>query len=183
VARPGLIIDRDGTLIEERGYISDPADVVVMPGAAEALALARAEGVAVAVVTNQSAVARGIVTEAQLVSLHDRLTPLGIDAVYHCPHLPDDGCSCRKPMPGLVQRAIDELDLDPARTVLVGDHLTDCQAARAAGIEGILVRTGHGATHASDAQIEGFTVVTDLAVAVDRFLASLHTQDTAGAGQ
>src|SRR4029077_569143 len=87
MARPGLIVDRDGTIIEERGYISELDDIVALPGVEAALASARAAGVAVAVVTNQSAVARGIVTEAQLARLHERVKEFGVDAVYHCPHL------------------------------------------------------------------------------------------------
>ena len=173
MASPGLIVDRDGTLVEERGYVSDPADIVPLPGVAAALGRARAAGVVVAVVTNQSAVGRGIVSEPQLAVLHERLTPLGVDAVYHCPHLPDAGCDCRKPLPGLVLRAIDELELDRARTVLVGDHLTDCLAARAAGVDAMLVLTGHGAAHAAAAEEHGFVVVADLPAAVDRFLADL----------
>jgi D-glycero-D-manno-heptose 1,7-bisphosphate phosphatase len=180
VASPGLIVDRDGTLVEERGYISDPADLVPLPGVATALARARDAGVVVAVVTNQSAVGRGLVTESQLAVLHQRLTWLGVEAVYYCPHLPDAGCDCRKPLPGLVRRAIDELQLDTARTVLVGDHLTDCMAARAAGVDAMLVLTGHGATHASVARDGGFVVVADLPTAVDRFLAELRTTAPTG---
>jgi len=173
MARPGLIVDRDGTLIEERGYISALDDIVPLPGVEAALAGAQAAGVAIAVVTNQSAVARGIVSEAQLALLHDRVKEFGVDAVYHCPHLPDSDCNCRKPSPGLLLQAVKDLDLDPSRTVFVGDHFTDCQAGRAAGIEAVLVRTGHGATHADEAAAGGFTVVDDLPTAVQRFLDSI----------
>ncbi len=171
MARAGLILDRDGTLTEERGYVTDLADLVLLPGTQDALAKARAAGVTLVVVTNQSAIGRGLLTEAALGDLHESLRGLGVAAVYHCPHLPDDGCDCRKPNPGMITRAVRELDLDPARSMLVGDHLTDCQAARAAGVPAVLVRTGHGGAHAAEAEAEGFPVVDDLPAAVDLFLA------------
>ncbi len=170
--RPGLLLDRDGTLTHERGYLADPDQLEPIAGAAEAVARARAAGWALGVITNQSAVARGIVTEEQLATLHRRIADQfpGVEAVYHCPHHPDDGCDCRKPQPGMVLAACADLGLDPARTVFVGDHLTDCHAAAAAGCTGILVRTGHGGTHDADAQEHGFLVVSDLAAAVDHLL-------------
>lgn len=170
MARPGLILDRDGTLVEERGYIAELRDLVPLPGSSETLARLKRAGVAIAVVTNQSAVGRGVVTEQQLARLHAAIEELGVDAVYHCPHLPDDGCECRKPLPALVQRALHDLDLDPARTMLVGDHLTDCLAARAAGIDAVLVRTGHGAEHEPEARAAGFVVVDDLPRAAEHYL-------------
>lgn len=170
MARPGLIVDRDGTLIEERGYVTEAADIVVLPGVEDALARARKAGVAVAVVTNQSAIGRGLLSQRQLDQLHQELRALPLDAIYHCPHLPDDGCECRKPQPGMVRRAITELDLDPGRTLVVGDHLTDCLAARQAGVAAMLVRTGHGERHAHDAEALGFEVVADLVTAIDQFL-------------
>jgi D-glycero-D-manno-heptose 1,7-bisphosphate phosphatase len=176
VARPGLIVDRDGTIVEERGYISRAEDLVVMPWVAESLSRARAAGAAVVVVTNQSAVARGIVTEEGLGALHESLRPLGIDAFYVCPHMPDAGCECRKPKPTLILRAIADHDLDPARSMVVGDHLGDCLAGRAAGLPAILVRSGHGADHAAEAEAEGFGVADDLSAAVDRFLEHIGSE-------
>jgi D-glycero-D-manno-heptose 1,7-bisphosphate phosphatase len=175
VARPGLIVDRDGTVIEDCGYVTATEQMVLLPGAVDALTDARAAGVVVALATNQAAIGRGIVTEATVVALHDWLGgQVPFDAVFVCPHHPDDRCGCRKPMPGLLERAIDELDLDRARTLFVGDHLTDCQAGRAAGIDVVLVRTGHGAAEEPGAVAEGFDVVDDLAVAVRAFLARLE---------
>ncbi len=173
MARPGLIVDRDGTLVEERGYISDPRDLVVLPGVAEALARARLAGAVVVVVTNQSAVARGLVTEEALLALHERLRPLGIDAFYHCPHMPDAGCECRKPKPALLVRAIADHDLDRGRTLAVGDHLTDCLAGRAAGVDAVLLSSGHGQEHATAARAEGFPVLDDLPAAVEVFLSRI----------
>lgn len=173
---PGLVIDRDGTLTAERGYLADPAELEPIPGAVDAIVRARAAGLRLAVVTNQVAVAKGVVTEEQLTVMHQRLDELfgGFDAVYHCPHHYDDGCACRKPAPGMVAAAIHDLRLDPARTLLVGDHLTDCLAGRGAGIAAALVRTGHGHEHEDEAEQAGFPVVDDLAEAVDRHLATLE---------
>ena len=173
MARPGLIVDRDGTLIEERGYVTDAADIVLLPGVEAALERARDAGVTVAMVTNQSAIGRGLLTTADLEALHEEIRTLGLSAIYHCPHLPDAGCDCRKPEPGMVRRAVADLDLDPSRTVIVGDHLTDCLAGRAAGVGALLVRTGHGERHAAEAEALGFRVVPDVVAAVDLFLESL----------
>jgi histidinol-phosphate phosphatase family protein len=174
MASPGLILDRDGTIVEERGYIADAVDLVALAGVTDTLARVRAAGVVVAVVTNQSAVARGIVSESELEVLHERIRSLGVDAVYHCPHLPDAGCECRKPRPGLMQRAVAELGLDPERTLVVGDNITDCLAARAAGLAAVLVRTGHGQRDAAAAEAEGFPVAEDLAAAVDHLLVDMR---------
>lgn len=175
-AAPGLVIDRDGTLTAERGYLADPDELEPIPGAVDAVARARAAGLRLAVVTNQVAVAKGVVTEEQLAVMHRHLDDLfgGFDAVYHCPHHYDDACACRKPAPGMVVAAIHDLHLDPARTVLVGDHVTDCLAGRGAGIDAVLVRTGHGHEHEVEAEQAGFPVVDDLAEAVDRHLATLE---------
>ncbi len=170
MARPGLILDRDGTIIEERGYIAALDDIVPLPGVEEALARARAAGIPIVVVTNQSAVARGIVTEEQLAVLHERVMSFGADAVYHCPHVAEDGCACRKPLPGLVQLAVRDFDLDPAHSLFVGDHFTDCLAGRAAGVEAVLVRTGHGREHEPEAIAAGVAVVDDLPTAIVQFL-------------
>ena len=185
---PGLILDRDGTLTYERGYLSSANDLVPLPGVEVAMRRARVAGVRLAVVTNQSAVARGVVTEMALRRMHDRIRHLfRVDAIYHCPHLPDTGCRCRKPAPGMVQQALTDLDLDPRRSLVVGDHLTDCIAGRAASVEAMLVRTGHGYEHAAEAMAGAFRVVADLPEAVDIFLARLRSRhdrrDGKSAGQ
>ena len=175
MARPGLIVDRDGTIIEDCGYVSSTEQMVLLPGVVDALAQARKAGVVVVLATNQAAIGRGIVSEAIVTELHGWLgTQVELDAVYVCPHHPDDGCACRKPLPGLLEQAIDDLDLDRARTIFVGDHLTDCQAGRAAGVDVTLVRTGHGAAEEAGAVAEGFAVVDDLPAAVRGFLARLE---------
>jgi HAD superfamily hydrolase (TIGR01662 family) len=141
---PDLVLfDRDGTLVHDVPYNGDPALVRPVDGAKEALDLLRARGVRVGVVSNQSGVARGIVTRDQVGACMDRLAELlgPFDTVQVCPHGPDDGCGCRKPAPGMVKAACAELDVDPARCVVVGDIGADVDAAAAAGAVGILVPT------------------------------------------
>jgi D-glycero-D-manno-heptose 1,7-bisphosphate phosphatase len=157
VSRPALFLDRDGTLVEERGYLDHLDLLHVYPWTADALRLARRAGFATVVVTNQSAIGRGIIDEAFLHRVHReldaRLAPSGaaIDAYYYCPHCVDatieryrQACRCRKPGPALVERACRELDLDPARSFTVGDRWSDVACGRAAGTRAVLVRTGHG---------------------------------------
>ena len=138
-----VLLDRDGTLVVDVPYNGDPAQVRPVPGAAEALARLREAGIPLALVSNQSGVARGLLTVAQVEEVNRRLEelvgPLGPWLI--CPHGPDDGCSCRKPAPGLVLAAAAALGVDPADCVLIGDIGADMGAARAAGARGILVPT------------------------------------------
>ena len=138
-----VLLDRDGTLIVDVPYNGDPERVVPVPGAREALERLRAAGVPLAVVSNQSGVARGLITEEGLAAVNRRveklLGPLGHWAV--CPHGPEDGCECRKPAPGLVLEAAAALGARPERCAVVGDIGADVEAARAAGARAVLVPT------------------------------------------
>ncbi|MEU7137089.1 HAD family hydrolase [Streptomyces sp. NPDC046261] len=138
-----VLFDRDGTLVENVPYNGDPRRVVPMAGARAALALLRRHGVRTGVITNQSGVARGLITTAQLRLVNERverlLGPFDVWAV--CPHGPDDGCGCRKPAPGLVLAAARDLGLSPGDCVVVGDIGSDMEAAAAAGALGVLVPT------------------------------------------
>jgi HAD superfamily hydrolase (TIGR01662 family) len=138
-----VLFDRDGTLVHDFPYNGDPDWVRPVDGAREALDRLRARGVRVGVVSNQSGVARGILTTAQVDACMARLEELlgPFDTVQYCPHGPDDGCSCRKPAPGMVKTACAELGVDPARCVVIGDIGADVDAAAAAGAVGILVPT------------------------------------------
>ncbi|GAB3321301.1 HAD-IIIA family hydrolase [Geodermatophilus aquaeductus] len=141
---PDLVLfDRDGTLVRDYPYNGDPELVRPVPGAREAVDALRARGVRVGVVSNQSGVARGIITRAKVDACMARLDELlgPFETVQVCPHGPDDGCSCRKPAPGMVKAACAELDVDPARTVVIGDIGADVEAAAAAGAVGIMVPT------------------------------------------
>jgi HAD superfamily hydrolase (TIGR01662 family) len=138
-----VLLDRDGTLVVDFPYNGDPGRVVPMRGAREALGRLRAAGVPLGVISNQSGVARNLLTRDEVEGVNGRveelLGPLGPWA--YCPHGPHDGCSCRKPAPGLVYEAAHKLGVDPARCVVIGDIGADVEAARAAGARGILVPT------------------------------------------
>ncbi len=138
-----VLLDRDGTLVFDVPYNADPAQVRPVPGAATALARLRDAGVPLALVSNQSGVARGLLTMAQVEAVNHRLEelvgPLGPWLV--CPHAPDDGCGCRKPAPGLVLAAAAALGVDPGDCVVIGDIGSDMGAAGAAGARGILIPT------------------------------------------
>ena len=141
---PDLVLfDRDGTLVHDFPYHGDPAWVRPVDGAKEALDRLRARGVRIGVVSNQSGVARGLITRDQVDACMDRLAELlgPFDTVQVCPHGPDDGCTCRKPAPGMVKAACAELDVDPGRCVVIGDIGADVEAAAVAGAMGILVPT------------------------------------------
>ncbi len=152
-----VFLDRDGTINEEVNFVRRPEQLVLIPGAAEAVRTLNERGFLICVISNQSGVARGYLTEADLVPIHARLQEeLGragahLDRITYCPHHPTEGlppyniaCRCRKPSPGMVEEAARELDIDLARSFLVGDRLADVQAARNAGVTSILVLTGYG---------------------------------------
>jgi D-glycero-D-manno-heptose 1,7-bisphosphate phosphatase len=169
--RPAVFLDRDGTLIEGEGYLGDPELVRAIPGAREAVALMAERGYLRIVVTNQSGVARGYFTadDYELVAAATDAAVGPLDAQYACFHLAEgtvapwnSACACRKPLPGLLTAAAREWDVDLSRSVLVGDDLRDLQAAVAAGVEPVLVRTGKGARNEpllAEAGLAGVRVV------------------------
>lgn len=148
-----VILDRDGTInIDRDDYVKGPEEWVPLPGALEAIARLNHGGWHVVVATNQSGIGRGLFDMAALNAMHLKmnglLAKLGgrIDAVFFCPHTPEDGCDCRKPLPGLVQQIGLRYGLRLEEVLMVGDSLRDMQAGRAAGCQTHLVRTGKGAT-------------------------------------
>ncbi|MGA2193173.1 MAG: HAD-IIIA family hydrolase [Nitrospirota bacterium] len=154
MTRPAVFLDRDGTINEEIGFLFDPDAVSLIPGAAEALIRLREAGFALVVVTNQSGIARGLFTEAELMKVNSTLERLlaekgaGIDRFYHCPHHPKYGemidCGCRKPKPGMALAAAAELGLDIGKSYFVGDKLSDIELGKNAGGKTVLVLTGFG---------------------------------------
>ena len=151
-ARPVAFLDRDGTLNENVGYLADPNGIRLIPGAGDAVCRLNRAGVAVVVVTNQSAIARGLATVSEVARVNDALVAAiareggHVDGVYVCPHHPDVGepCRCRKPGTELLARAVRELSLDWRRAAIVGDNASDVEAGRRVGITAVLVETGHG---------------------------------------
>lgn len=148
--RAALFVDRDGTLIVERGYLDDPDGVELLPGVATALREARSAGHPVVVVSNQAGVGRGRFSLERahevMASLRTRLRREGVelDAIHFCPHAPDEGCRCRKPGTLLFERAAEDLQIHLPHSVMVGDKRLDASAGQAAGMIGMLVRTGYG---------------------------------------
>ncbi|MEU0225733.1 HAD family hydrolase [Streptomyces sp. NPDC006284] len=139
-----VLFDRDGTLVHDVPCNGDPERVRPVDGAREAVALLRAHGIRVGVVTNQSGVARGLISETDVRHVNRRIDDLvgPFDVWAICPHGPDDGCRCRKPQPGLVLHAADLLRAAPADCVVIGDIGADTEAAARAGAHGILVPNG-----------------------------------------
>jgi D-glycero-D-manno-heptose 1,7-bisphosphate phosphatase len=138
-----VLFDRDGTLIRDVPYNGDPARVSPMPHAGEVLSCLRSRGIATGVLSNQSGIGRGILTFAQVTAVNVQVEQLlgPFDVWDICPHRAEDGCSCRKPAPGLIRRACRRLDIAPAQAAYVGDIGSDVEAARAAGVRGIMVPT------------------------------------------
>jgi histidinol-phosphate phosphatase family protein len=174
--KPCVFFDRDGTLIEERNYLSDPEQVVLLPGAAEAVRRAREAGFLAVVLTNQSGVGRGYFRMEDVEAVHRRMEELlaaegaHLDAIYVCPHAPEEDCLCRKPRTGLVELAARELGIDLPRSWMIGDKAADIEMARNAGMRGALVMTGYGAEAAAAGQ-SAEIIATGVKEAVERILA------------
>jgi D-glycero-D-manno-heptose 1,7-bisphosphate phosphatase len=155
--KPAVFLDRDGVLNEDRGYVHRWEDFSFLPGAIDALRQLQQKGYLLVVITNQSAVARGLCAEADVLALHERMRTVlreqGIElaGIYHCPHHPQGSvpryaraCPCRKPEPGMILRAAQEHGIDLARSFLVGDKISDLEAGRAAGIPSLYLVVAPG---------------------------------------
>lgn len=187
--RPAVFLDRDGTLIEEVHYLDDPAGVRLLPGAAEAIRGLRASGFACVLVTNQSAIARGIITVERLVEIHGELNRqlaaagAALDAIYYCPEAPtgEDRTVVehpdRKPGPGLLLRAALDLGLDIHHSYMIGDMISDVLAGINAGCRrSFLVRTGKETSGVEAGHGAIFEVVDDLAAAAALILAATNQE-------
>lgn len=143
---PAVFIDRDGTIIHDADYCSDPQQVRLLPGIVEALKRLKSQGFKLIIITNQSGIGRGFFSLEQYRSVEaEILRQLGndlVDATYFCPHLPDNGCDCRKPAAGMILQAAREHRVDLRRSFLIGDKESDAQCGRNAGVRTIRVRTG-----------------------------------------
>jgi histidinol-phosphate phosphatase family protein len=179
--RPAVFLDRDGTLNIERELVRTPQDLTLHEGAGAALLALQKEGYALIVVTNQSAIARGTLREQELALVHSCLRQLlasegvTLDDIIHCPHHPTEGepplkrsCDCRKPGPGMIKEAALKHDLDLDRSWMIGDNITDIEAAERAGVHSLLVKTGKGAQFSG--QLPEAQVVSDLSTAAARII-------------
>lgn len=157
MGRRAIIMDRDGTLCEEVGYVNHVDRVRLLPRSAEAVKRANDAGFQTVVVTNQAGIARGYFEESLVDEVHDRVRELlaqegaRLDGIYYCPHHPDVGappyrkvCECRKPQPGMLRRARDEMGIDLPSSYMVGDSIKDLEAGHRAGTTNVLVLTGYG---------------------------------------
>jgi len=184
-SRKAVFLDRDGTMIEDIGYLSREDQVEFFPWTVDAIRALARTGFEVVVVTNQSAIARGLTTEATVEAIHAAMARVlegggaRVAAYYYCPHHPDGivepyarACDCRKPGRGLIDRAARDLNLDPARSFVVGDKWSDVRLGRAVGAKAILVRSGNGAAEEGKphADVAADVVVDNLAGAASWIL-------------
>lgn len=178
ILSPAIFLDRDGVIIENRAkYVRSWADVDIYPQAIRALARLRLTPYKIIIVTNQSVVGRGIISLNVANEINKRLVAEverangRVDAVYMCPHVPEDNCLCRKPRPGLLWQAAEQWNLDLARSFMIGDALSDLLAGQAAGVyQSLLLRTGRGVAQAQLPEASQFNplhVYDDLATAID----------------
>ena len=178
MASRAVFLDRDGTVVDDPGFLHEPGKVKLLPGAAQAIKKLNEHGFLVIIVTNQSGIARGLYTVEDYESVQRRLIELlekqgaHIDGAYFCPHHPQftGRCDCRKPGSKLFQEAQQALDIDFTRSWWIGDRLSDVQPARVLDGHGILVATGDGNLHQGQARALGVMVVADLAAAADEIV-------------
>ncbi|WP_165423382.1 D-glycero-beta-D-manno-heptose 1,7-bisphosphate 7-phosphatase [Ktedonosporobacter rubrisoli] len=183
-----IFLDRDGVINENRSdYVKNWQEFRFLPGSREAIARLTQAGYRIIVCTNQAGVARGSIPASTVEDIHQRMADeiarAGgcIEKVYYCPHAKDAHCSCRKPMPGMVLRARDELGLDLSDAVFVGDSISDVRAGLAAGIHSVLVLTGLGVEQLRDHYHEAngpFLVTMNLKHAVESILQGLHVSES-----
>lgn len=171
--QPAIFLDRDGTLIEEVNYLSRVEDLRLFPFTSNAVRLLKDAGFLIIVITNQSGIGRGIYSEAAMHTIHDTIQVElsgAIDAFYFCPHLPCDGCTCRKPRIGMIECAMADFEIDLANSWMVGDKTIDVETAFAAKLKGALVLTGYGQQHRPLLKSEPDILAADLEAVVQNII-------------
>ncbi len=172
MTRPAVFLDRDGTLIDDPGYLRDPTGVHLLPGIPEALRRLAVDGFALVVITNQSGIGRGLYSSADFSAVQQEVERqlhaegVVLDLVLHCPHTADGGCQCRKPGTALYREAAARLDLDFSRSWFIGDRPGDLLPAMLLGGRAVLVETGVGTRHLTEAARMDAHVAADLSAAV-----------------
>lgn len=185
IQRRFVLLDRDGTIIKECHYLSDPCRVELLPGAAEGLRQMQEMGLGLIAVTNQSGIGRGFFDEVRLGEIHQRLRELlahagvYLEDVYFCPHTPLDDCQCRKPRTGLVEQAAEKYGFNPQESFVIGDKPCDIELGQRLGATTLLVRTGYGAEVEVGNAVGSDWVVDDLgdAARVIKGLIALDTKE------
>jgi D-glycero-D-manno-heptose 1,7-bisphosphate phosphatase len=192
--REAVFLDRDGVINEELGYLGDSDQLRLIPGAAEAIRKLNEAHLLTIAVTNQAGVARGYYPESKVTQVHEALNELlaqqgaRIDRFYYCPHHPTEGigryrkdCDCRKPKPGMLYRAAEDLSLNLGDCFLVGDKISDIQAGVSAGCKTLLVLTGYGKIHQFQIEASGVQIdhiAPDLLRAVERILEAYRLDES-----
>ncbi len=182
--RVAVFLDRDGTINEELNFIRRPEELVLIPGAADAILALNQRGLLTCVISNQSGVARGFLTEQDLVPIHARLEAelaragAHVDRISYCPHHPTEGrppyltaCRCRKPGTGMLDDAAEAMQIDLSRSFMIGDRMTDVQTGKNVGATSILVLTGYGRQALAELETNGTAqpdcIAEDLSAAVE----------------
>ena len=171
--RKAVFLDRDGTLIEEVNFLSKVNDLNVFPYTFEAVKLLKDAGFLVFVVTNQSGIGRGIFDADAMHAIHEELQSRlagMIDAFYFCPHLPCDGCTCRKPSLGMIEWAAADFPIEFEGSWVIGDKRIDVETGRNAGVRSAMVMTGYGRSHVGRLEIAPDVIAEDLLEAVRAML-------------
>lgn len=163
-----VVLDRDGTIIVERHYLSDPNQVELIPRVGSSLRALVQSGLGLCIATNQSGIGRGYFDQSRLDQIHERLRVLlaaegvYLEGIFVCPHVPEARCHCRKPETGMLERAAFEIGLDPSSSFVVGDNRVDVELGRRVGATTLLVKTGYGAQVAADPMLRPDYVVEDI---------------------
>lgn len=172
-APSAILLDRDGTLIAERNYLADPDQVELLPNAVAGLLRMQRWGCPLILITNQSGLGRGYFTQSQLDAVHARMRQMletagvKLAQIYVCPHAPDETCTCRKPLTGLVEQAVADWRFDPHAAVMIGDKACDVDLGLNVGARSLLVRTGYGHIQQHDPAVRPHAVVDDLLAAAE----------------
>ncbi len=169
--RPAVFLDRDGTVVEEVNYLSRIEDLKLFPFTLEAVRLLKDRGYLVVMVTNQSGIGRGVFPESAMHEIHDQIQVElsgAIDGFYFCPHLPDEGCRCRKPNTGMFEAACRDMEIELNGSWMIGDKEIDVGAGKNAGLSTTLVLTGYGTEHARSLKVQPDLIEPNLLEAVKR---------------
>ena len=172
-AQKTIFLDRDGTLIEEVDFLSRIEDLKLFPFTRRAVELVRSNGFRLIVITNQSGIGRGLFDEEAMHAIHRQIQRElndAIDAFYFCPHLPDAGCTCRKPRSGMIESATHDFDIDLQRSWIVGDKALDVEIGRNSHLRSALVLTGYGSVHQASLEFTPDVVAENLLVAAQKIV-------------
>ncbi|MFC1913742.1 D-glycero-beta-D-manno-heptose 1,7-bisphosphate 7-phosphatase [Chloroflexota bacterium] len=180
VTNKAVFLDRDGTIVIEVNYCRHPEDIKLYPKAPQAIKMLNESGFKVILVTNQSGIARGYFNEDTLSQIHAKMLSdlsahgAGIDAIYYCPHHPDDGCNCRKPQPGNLLQAAEDWDIDCRASFVIGDRLMDIELARNTDCRSVLVTNTRGLRELKNSDAQPDFIAHDIGEAAEWVVSNSH---------